>query len=315
MLRNHLDFRKQQGLNKVTEGSKFSLGPVQLTLPQARLIKEMYPHTYHGLAKDGSPVYIERIGQLPPTFFEQISVDDFVQYFMYQSEVQSQMILSAASLAQGTLIDKVTVILDFEGLNAWTVKKVAKGLQALANLQQDNFPETLKRMLIINAPHIASWGYGLIKSRLDPEVQAKIHMTSDSGEKVLPEFIAAENIPTFWGGQCLCSGGCMHSHKGPWRDPQITRVCESVPYWEILTRIVAGEHRQLMAEYRDCVKIADGAYSEDPLLHVELLRGPSKELSQLVPLQFLAEAQVPQESLWLRVNQTQYKRRHSRISL
>lgn len=285
MLSNHLDFREQQGLNNTTQGSNFALGPTELNLPQTKLIREFYPHAYHGLAKDGSAVYIERLGLLNPAVFDKVSTADFLDYFMYESEVLVQKILPAASLAQGRLVEKVAVILDLKGVSAWSAYKAMKTIKAVCKMQQANCPENMKIMIIINAPPIASWVYSVIKVLLDPTTQAKIQIISHTEtarrDACLGELMEVEDMPAFLGGQCQCSGGCMVSCKGPWSDPKIKRILEAVPYWEILTRIVAGEHSKLMTEYQDCVgnEIARDGHSR----HVPWLPTTSLEKTPVSP--------------------------------
>ena len=65
-----LDWRESQGLNQITRGSNFALGPATLNLPQSNLILDLYPHSYHGMAKDGSVLYIERLGLMSPELDE-----------------------------------------------------------------------------------------------------------------------------------------------------------------------------------------------------------------------------------------------------
>eukprot|EP00746_Dinoflagellata_sp_MGD_P155837 gnl/MRDRNA2_/MRDRNA2_85576_c2_seq5.p1 gnl/MRDRNA2_/MRDRNA2_85576_c2~~gnl/MRDRNA2_/MRDRNA2_85576_c2_seq5.p1 ORF type:complete len:479 (+),score=101.01 gnl/MRDRNA2_/MRDRNA2_85576_c2_seq5:65-1501(+) len=277
MLSKHLDFREQVGLNDITDGSKFSLGPPELTLPKTTLIKQLYPHCYHGTAKDGTVLYIERIGLMDPSIFDELSVDDFLQYFAYQTERMSQVILPAASLASGKLIERATSIIDLEGVSIWTVRKCVSALQALSKLQQANFPETMGRMIVINAPSIASWVFGIISILLDTETQSRIQLidcwNTSRKDELLSELIAAEDIPAFLGGQCHCYEGCQHSHKGPWSDAKIKRILDSVPYWDILTRVVAGEHLELMAAYQDSKGM------EDRAVMAEYQRGTSIELA------------------------------------
>ncbi|KAK0592195.1 hypothetical protein LWI29_014994 [Acer saccharum] len=86
--------------------------------------------------------------------------------------------------------------------------KPAKDLiQHLKKIDGDNYPKILNQMFIINAGSGFRLLWSTVKSFLDPKNTVKIH---------LPEFI---------GGTCTYTdkGGCMHSDKGPWNDPDIMK--------------------------------------------------------------------------------------------
>eukprot|EP00746_Dinoflagellata_sp_MGD_P028587 gnl/MRDRNA2_/MRDRNA2_16760_c0_seq2.p1 gnl/MRDRNA2_/MRDRNA2_16760_c0~~gnl/MRDRNA2_/MRDRNA2_16760_c0_seq2.p1 ORF type:complete len:442 (-),score=61.11 gnl/MRDRNA2_/MRDRNA2_16760_c0_seq2:111-1436(-) len=295
MLSKHLDWREQQGMNS----TGFSLNLAELNMPETPLIRELYPHAYHGLAKDGTVVYIERLGQLDSTgFFDRVSTDDCVKYFAYQCESQARTILPAASLAEGRLIERVTSILDLDGVTVRAARRCVGGLTAILKLQQEHYPETTQRVVVINAPWIACWVYGLVKHVAGPAVQARVEIIGNGDTKrrdeVLRELIADENLPEFLGGQCACSGGCMHSHKGPWSDPKIISILQTVPYWDILTRIVAGEHMQLMTEYQNGTahESRSDSCSKDRLLE------PSGDSAESWHLSFLEKVSLRKEVLW-----------------
>ncbi|KAK1570785.1 hypothetical protein Q3G72_007003 [Acer saccharum] len=86
--------------------------------------------------------------------------------------------------------------------------KPAKDLiQCLKKIDGDNYPEILNRMFIINAGSGFRLLWSTVKSFLDPKNTVKIH------------------LPKFLGGTCTYTdkGGCMHSDKGPWNDPDIMK--------------------------------------------------------------------------------------------
>jgi hypothetical protein len=70
-------------------------------------------------------------------------------------------------------------------------------------IEVDNccYPETLGKMLAINAPWIAVTGWGLVKGWLDPRTQNKIEIVSpEKTRERLNELIDKEHIPPQYGG-------------------------------------------------------------------------------------------------------------------
>jgi hypothetical protein len=65
------------------------------------------------------------------------------------------------------------------------------------------FPETMNKMLIINAPAFFSVTWRMIKGWLDPRTAAKIEVISNTilGEKRLLELVHEEQLPSDYGGK------------------------------------------------------------------------------------------------------------------
>eukprot|EP00746_Dinoflagellata_sp_MGD_P127257 gnl/MRDRNA2_/MRDRNA2_61883_c0_seq1.p1 gnl/MRDRNA2_/MRDRNA2_61883_c0~~gnl/MRDRNA2_/MRDRNA2_61883_c0_seq1.p1 ORF type:complete len:398 (+),score=97.29 gnl/MRDRNA2_/MRDRNA2_61883_c0_seq1:170-1195(+) len=125
-----------------------------------------------------------------------------------------------------------------------------------------NFPETMGRLVFVNAPSFASWIYDTVAPMLDDAARAKIQIIG-AGEtakrdECLREMIAEKDIPSFLGGPCQCA------EKGPWNDRKIIKILESVPYWEILTRVAAGQHLQLLEEYEAAPQDSEDTEAESP---------------------------------------------------
>lgn len=65
------------------------------------------------------------------------------------------------------------------------------------------FPETMSKMLIVNAPTFFSATWRIIKGWLDPRTANKIEVISSKStmEKRLLELVEAENLPSDYGGK------------------------------------------------------------------------------------------------------------------
>ncbi|XLR04771.1 hypothetical protein S83_070969 [Arachis hypogaea] len=99
-------------------------------------------------------------------------------------------------------------------------------ITALQKIDGNNYSETLSQMYIINAGSGFRMLWSTVKSFLDPKTPSKIHVLGNKYQSKLLEVIDASELLEFFGGTCTCSdhGGCMHSDKGPWKDPYIMMI-------------------------------------------------------------------------------------------
>lgn len=92
---------------------------------------------------------------------------------------------------------------------------VKKFLNLTIGITQQNYPETLGQMFIINAGILFSATWVIIKPLLDPVTVSKIHIFSGSGKKELLELIGAQNLPQFLGGEASDE---IRSNPGVWSE-------------------------------------------------------------------------------------------------
>ncbi|GLU03831.1 hypothetical protein SLE2022_210070 [Rubroshorea leprosula] len=214
-----LNWRKEFGVDSIIRDFKYA---------EFEEVQHCYPHGYHGVDKEGRPVYIERLGKIEPAKLMSVTtVDRFLKYHVQGFEKIFMEKFPACSIAVKRHIDSTITILDVQGLNWMSFGKVAHDLvMRIQKIDGDNYPETLHQMYIVNAGSGFKLLWNTVKSFLDPRTTAKIHVLGNKFQSKLMETIDASQLPEFLGGTCSCpnKGGCIRSDKGPWNDPEIIKL-------------------------------------------------------------------------------------------
>lgn len=191
-------------------------------------VQSYYPHGYHGVDKEGRPVYIERLGKVDPSKLMNVTtVDRFLRYHVQGFEKAFSEKFPACSVAARRHIDSCTTILDVHGMNWMSFGKVAHDLvMRMQKIDGDNYPETLHQMFIVNAGNGFKLVWNTLKGFLDPRTTSKIHVLGNKYQNKLLEVIDSSQLPDFLGGICSCSneGGCLRSDKGPWHDQELMKL-------------------------------------------------------------------------------------------
>ncbi|XP_071115998.1 retinal-binding protein-like [Haliotis cracherodii] len=154
-----------------------------------------------GYDKEGSPVRVERYGRLDMKG---------IMFSCKKLDLEKTKILQCEGTVRdwetqsqklGRRVDGITVVFDMEGVSSRMMWR--PGLQMylyLVKVLEDNYPEMMKRMFVVNAPRIFPLLYKLCRPLISEEMKNKIHVLGGDFSGVLLEHIDADQLPVFLGG-------------------------------------------------------------------------------------------------------------------
>ncbi|KAL7088218.1 hypothetical protein ACP275_13G114800 [Erythranthe tilingii] len=215
-----LHWRVEYGADTILEDFEFE---------ELEEVMQYYPQGYHGVDREGRPIYIERLGRAYPSKLMRItSIERYLKYHVQEFEKALNEKFPACSIAAKRRICSTTTILDVQGLGVKNFTKTAASLLAsMAKIDNSYYPETLHHMYIVNAgPGFKRLLWPAAQKFLDTKTMAKIHVLDPKSLGKLLEAVDPCQLPDFLGGSCNCNieGGCLRSNKGPWNDPEIMKV-------------------------------------------------------------------------------------------
>ncbi|KAL9228757.1 hypothetical protein vseg_004304 [Gypsophila vaccaria] len=222
MWANMLQWRKEFGADNLMKDFEYN---------ELDEVLKFCPQGFHGVDKDGRPIYIYQLGKIDAEKLMRVTtMERYLKYHAQDFERCFAIKFPACSIAANRHIDSTTSILDVQGLGFKNVAKPARDLiMRIQKIDNDNYPETLHCMYIINAGGGFKLAWNTIKTLLDPQTTSKIHVLGQKYQSKLYEIIDKSQLPEFLGGTCNCAdqGGCLRSDKGPWKDPDIFKMIQS----------------------------------------------------------------------------------------
>ncbi|KAL6538509.1 hypothetical protein OROGR_012497 [Orobanche gracilis] len=289
-----LNWREEFGADTILEGPILTLGQ-DFKFEELKAVLQYYPQGYHGVDREGRPVYIERLGKAHPSKLMRItSIEKYLKYHVQEFERAIHEKFPACSIAAKKRICSTTTVLDVQGLGVKNFTATAASLlAAIAKIDNNYYPETLHRMYVVNAgPGFKKVLWPASQKFLDPKTIAKIQVLDPKSLGKLLDVIDPSQLPEFLGGSCTCNveEGCLRSNKGPWNDPEIMKlVCNAETTYERLNKLSSDQQKidsyfkiqALKARCCDTSISGSGSDADDLCLST---RGNNEVISRLTPV-------------------------------
>ncbi len=182
------------------------MGPEACADCDPDVLTTFYPHSQGGVDKEGRLLMWEANGAVSLSALQAaVRPDNLIRYHFWTMQKKLNEIFTTSDdfpEGSGKKVVATTAVLDFDGLNmSHFSQRMFTHLKTLIGIDNVCYPEMLGKMVVVNAPRIATTGWGMIKGWLDPRTQEKIEIIGREGSKArLLELIDAPQLPVSLGG-------------------------------------------------------------------------------------------------------------------
>ena len=165
----------------------------------------VFPHWHSGYDKTGRPVLYKQYGKFDAATVKKLcggNFDSVSRYHLWEQEACGRLCI-AQSKKSGQIVETITGVIDIKDMGLSQITSdFLKLVKSIAEIDQNQYPETLGRCFIINAPSMFPMVWRMVKPWLDPATVAKIQVLGGPKEHipVLVDFIGEENLPSNYGG-------------------------------------------------------------------------------------------------------------------
>ncbi|KAK2097487.1 hypothetical protein P7K49_022938 [Saguinus oedipus] len=192
----HLDKAREMLCQSLSWRKQHQVDLLLQTWQPPALLEEFYAGGWHYQDIDGRPLYILRLGQMDTKgLMKAVGEEALLRHVLSVNEEGQKR--------------SWTCLLDLEGLNMrhlW--RPGVKALLRMIEVVEDNYPETLGRLLIVRAPRVFPVLWTLISPFINENTRNKFLIYSGSnyqGPGGLVDYLDREVIPDFLGGESVCN--------------------------------------------------------------------------------------------------------------
>eukprot|EP01127_Copromyxa_protea_P014321 TRINITY_DN3971_c0_g1_i1.p1 TRINITY_DN3971_c0_g1~~TRINITY_DN3971_c0_g1_i1.p1 ORF type:complete len:412 (+),score=96.28 TRINITY_DN3971_c0_g1_i1:54-1289(+) len=175
--------------------------------PHYKMLLDYWPSSQHWRdplrTNDGSVILFEALGKADPSIIDAVGADAIVQFHIYSMENLERFYYE--SVQERGYFPGFVVMEDLGGIGMHTFSpSVLKLIQSTVFINQNYYPDMLRKCYVFNVPSIFYMFWKGISSMLEPRTLAKVELTSGNAESIkdsISQFVDLELLPIRLGGQ------------------------------------------------------------------------------------------------------------------
>ncbi|XP_055637386.1 protein real-time isoform X2 [Toxorhynchites rutilus septentrionalis] len=184
------------------------------------VIEKYFPGGWHHHDKDGRPLYILRLGNMDVKgLLKSVGEDELLKLTLHICEQGLKLMKEATKLFEKPVWNWCLLV-DLDGLSMrhlW--RPGVKALLRIIETVEQNYPETMGRLLIVRAPRVFPVLWTIVSTFIHENTRSKFLFFGGPDclhtEDSLEHYIPTEKIPSFLGGSCnslIHEGGLIPKH-------------------------------------------------------------------------------------------------------
>jgi hypothetical protein len=198
MIKEDVKWRSQENRLKLRKETAQEV--LQCDLTQ---IYKYFPTWIQGFDKQLRPVSYRQFGIFEIwNVLKLTTMQQLIRFHAWETE-QALYSMYKFSRLHGYNIETFVLVVDAAGWNmSLATSDAFTFIKGMVSTDSDHYPERLGTMIIINAPSVLSFAWGIVQGFLDPVTKAKIRILSsrEDWQPVLLQCIEKDQIPMQYGG-------------------------------------------------------------------------------------------------------------------
>ncbi|XP_054850894.1 SEC14-like protein 5 [Eublepharis macularius] len=205
----NIDKAREMLCQSLTWRKQYQVDYILQTWRPPSLLEEYYTGGWHYQDRDGRPLYILRLGQMDTKGLVKALGEESLLRHVLSINEEGQKRCEENTNLFGRPITSWTCLVDLDGLNMrhlW--RPGVKALLRIIEVVEDNYPETLGRLLIVRAPRVFPVLWTLVSPFINENTRQKFLIYSGNnyqGPGGLVDYLDKDVIPDFLGGECVCN--------------------------------------------------------------------------------------------------------------